>query len=36
LNTVVEIKTTPKGAGKIVIDFKSDKDLERIIELLDI
>jgi ParB family chromosome partitioning protein len=36
LNTLVEIKTTPKGAGKIVIDFKSDKDLERIIELLDI
>ena len=36
LNTAVEIKTTPKGNGKIVIEFKSDSDLERIVELLDI
>ncbi|MBX7093905.1 MAG: ParB/RepB/Spo0J family partition protein [Flavobacteriales bacterium] len=36
LNTVVDIKKTPKGSGRIIIDFKSDKDLERIIELLDI
>jgi ParB family transcriptional regulator, chromosome partitioning protein len=36
LNTVVDIKRTPKGNGKIVIEFKSDSDLERIVELLDL
>lgn len=36
LNTTVEIKTDRNGKGKIVIAFKSDSDLERIIELLDV
>ncbi len=36
LNTTVDIRTTPKGNGKIVIEFKSEGDLERIIELLDL
>jgi ParB family transcriptional regulator, chromosome partitioning protein len=31
----VEVKRTPKGTGKIVIPFKSDKDLERIKSLFD-
>lgn len=36
LNTQVEIKRDNKGKGKIIIEFKSDSDLERIIELLDV
>jgi len=34
LNTKVSIRTNSKGAGKIVINFKNQKDLERIQELL--
>lgn len=34
LNTKVNIRTNAKGAGKIVINFKNQKDLERIQELL--
>ena len=36
LNTNVSIKKTPSGNGKITIEFKSESDLERIVELLDI
>lgn len=36
LNTNVSIKKAPSGNGKITIEFKSDSDLERIVELLDI
>ena len=36
LNTEVQIKKTTKGDGKIIIEFRSGSDLERIIELLDI
>ena len=34
LRTKVEIKKTPKGAGKIIVNFDSNNDLNRIIELL--
>lgn len=34
LNAKVNIRTNTKGAGKIVINFKNQKDLERIQELL--
>lgn len=34
-NTKVLLKCTPKGDGKIVIPFKSDEDLERILGVLD-
>jgi ParB family chromosome partitioning protein len=34
LRTKVEIKKTRKGAGKIIVNFHSDNDLNRIIELL--
>lgn len=36
LNATVDIKRTPKGSGKIIIEFRNDGDLERIFELLDI
>ncbi|MFZ5555013.1 MAG: ParB/RepB/Spo0J family partition protein [Bacteroidota bacterium] len=36
LNTEVQIKKTTQGDGKIIIEFRSSSDLERIIELLDI
>ncbi|MFN3341392.1 MAG: ParB/RepB/Spo0J family partition protein [Flavobacteriales bacterium] len=36
LNATVDIKSTPKGSGKIIIEFRSEGDLERIIELLDL
>lgn len=31
----VEFKRSPKGDGKIIISFKSDEDLERILSVLD-
>jgi len=34
-NTKVQLKCTTKGDGKIVIPFKSDEDLERILGVLD-
>ena len=34
-DTKVDLKRNEKGRGKIVIAFKSDSDLERIVELLD-
>jgi len=34
-NNPVEFKRNSKGAGKIIISFKSDDDLERIISVLD-
>lgn len=34
-DTKVDLKRNEKGKGKIVISFKSDSDLERIVELLD-
>lgn len=34
-NTTIEFKRSNKGSGKIVIPFKSDEDLERIIAILD-
>jgi ParB family chromosome partitioning protein len=34
-NTKVSIARDPKGKGKIVIPFKSDNDLKRILDLLD-
>ena len=34
-NTKVELKRNENGRGKIVIAFKSDSELERIMELLD-
>lgn len=34
-NTKVVINREPKGNGKIVIPFKSDNDLKRILDLLD-
>ena len=34
-NTKVQIKKNAKGKGKIVIPFKSDNDLKRILDLLD-
>jgi ParB family chromosome partitioning protein len=36
LKTKVALKANTKGGGNIVIPFKSDADLERIIELLDV
>lgn len=35
ISSKVEIKKTPAGAGKIVINFSSEVDLNRIIELLN-
>lgn len=35
LATKVEIKKTPNGSGKIVVNFNSDVDLNRIMELLN-
>ena len=34
-DTKVDLKRNEQGRGKIVISFKSDSDLERIVELLD-
>ena len=34
-DTKVELKRNEAGKGKIVISFKSDEELEKIIELLD-
>jgi ParB family chromosome partitioning protein len=34
LNTKVDIRTNTRGAGKIVIDFKNQEELERIKDLL--
>jgi ParB family transcriptional regulator, chromosome partitioning protein len=34
-NSPVEFKRTPKGDGKIIISFKTDEDLERILSVLD-
>lgn len=34
LNTGVNIRVNAKGAGKIIIDFKNDEDLERLQKLL--
>ena len=34
-DTKVDLKRNEKGRGKIVIAFKSDSELERIVELLD-
>ncbi|GAF05448.1 hypothetical protein [Saccharicrinis fermentans] len=34
-NTKVQFNRSEKGNGKIVIPFKSDEDLERIIAILD-
>ena len=34
-NTKVELKRNESGKGKIIIGFKSDAELEKIIELLD-
>lgn len=36
LKSKVDVKPNPKGGGNIVITFKSEADLERIIELLDV
>ena len=33
--TGVELRRNEKGRGKIVIAFRSDSELERIVELLD-
>ena len=35
LSTKVEIKKSPNGNGKIVVNFNSDVDLSRIIDLLN-
>lgn len=35
LNTKVDIKKTPQGSGKIIVNFSSNEDLLRIIELLN-
>jgi ParB family transcriptional regulator, chromosome partitioning protein len=35
LATKVEIKKTPKGTGKIIVNFDSDNDLNRIMELFN-
>ena len=35
LATKVDIKKTPKGNGKIIVNFDSDNDLNRIMELLN-
>jgi ParB family chromosome partitioning protein len=34
-DTKVELKRNESGKGKIIIGFKSDAELEKIIELLD-
>jgi ParB family chromosome partitioning protein len=34
-NTKVDFKRNNKGSGKIVIPFKSDEDLERIMGIID-
>lgn len=34
-NSKIEFKRNNKGSGKIVISFKSDEDLERIVAMLD-
>lgn len=31
----VDLKRSPKGKGKIIIPFKTDKDLQKIVEILD-
>jgi ParB family chromosome partitioning protein len=36
LNTKVDIQKNEKGVGRIVIEFKSENDLNRIIHLLDV
>jgi ParB family chromosome partitioning protein len=36
LNTEVDIQKNEKGVGRIVIEFKSENDLNRIIHLLDV
>ena len=35
LSTKVEIKKTPNGKGKIIVNFNSDTDLNRIMDLLN-
>lgn len=35
LSVPVKITTTPKGAGKVVIPFKSDEEFQRISKLID-
>jgi ParB family chromosome partitioning protein len=35
LATKVDIKKTPNGSGKIIVNFSSDVDLNRIMELLN-
>ncbi len=35
LSTIVDIKKSPNGNGKIVVNFSSDVDLNRIMELLN-
>ena len=35
LATTIEIKKTPKGTGKIIVNFDSDNDLNRIMELFN-
>jgi len=35
-NSKVKITKEPTGKGKIVIPFKSDNDLKRILDLLDV
>jgi ParB family chromosome partitioning protein len=34
-NSTIEFKRSPKGDGRIVIPFKSDEDLERIVAIFD-
>jgi len=34
-NTKIELKRSPKGYGKIIINFNSDEELTRIIEIFD-
>ncbi len=34
-NAGVDLKISPKGAGKIIISFKTNDELERIMEILD-
>lgn len=36
LATKIQLKTNNKGGGNIVINFKSDQDLERLMDLLDV
>lgn len=35
LSTKIEIKKTPSGSGKIIVNFNSEVDLNRIIEILN-